>query len=169
MSTTDTPVTQPAKSGAPKELLASSMFLLKRLGFAAKDRSHNAFESTGLSAFHFAVLAVLEEDPPETQAMIADALGYDRSSIVRLLDELEERDLVVRKRDRDDRRRHVVKLTTEGRSMLRRMRSVMRRTEDEFLAPLDDSQREELHRLLAILASHHDPRCAMSGPATRKD
>ena len=68
------------------------MFLLKRLGFAAKDRSHAAFEGTGLSAFHYAVLALLEEDPRETQAQIADALGYDRSLIVRLLDELEERE-----------------------------------------------------------------------------
>src|SRR5436305_9273141 len=96
--------------GPPKELLSSDVFLLKRLGFAAKDSSHAAFEGTGLSAFHFAVLALLEEDPRETQAMIADALGYDRSHLVRLLDELEERDLVVRKRDPEDRRRHVVML-----------------------------------------------------------
>ena len=80
--------------GPPKELLSSTTFLLKRLGFAAKDNSHDAFEGTGLSAFHFAVLALLEEDPRETQALIADALGYDRSHIVRLLDELEERELV---------------------------------------------------------------------------
>ncbi|HWG81726.1 MAG TPA: hypothetical protein VN686_01830, partial [Gaiellales bacterium] len=48
--------------GPPKELLSSDVFLLKRLGFAAKDSSHAAFEGTGLSAFHFAVLALLEED-----------------------------------------------------------------------------------------------------------
>jgi DNA-binding MarR family transcriptional regulator len=146
-------------------LLSSTTFLLKRLGFAAKDMSHAAFEGTGLSAFHFAVLALLEEDPRETQAMIADALGYDRSHIVRLLDELEERELVLRKRDPEDRRRHVVKLTAEGRSMLGRLRAVMRQLEDDFLAPLDAEQRETLHGLLATLASHHDPRCALRDPA----
>ncbi len=104
-------------AGPPKELLSSTTFLLKRLGFAAKDalprrlRGHRA-----VSPFHFAVLALLEEDPRETQAMIADALGYDRSHLVRLLDELEERELVVRKRDPEDRRRHVVKLTADGRA-----------------------------------------------------
>jgi DNA-binding MarR family transcriptional regulator len=164
MNATDTSIPPRPQSGPPKELLASDVFLLKRLGFAAKDRTHDAFEGTGLSAFHFAVLALLEEDPRETQAMIADALGYDRSSIVRLLDELEERDLVARKRDPEDRRRHVVKLTPEGRAMLRRLRAIVHRTEEEFLAPLDAEQRETLHGLLATLVAHHDPRCALRGP-----
>jgi DNA-binding MarR family transcriptional regulator len=154
--------------GPPKELLSTSTFLLKRLGFAAKESSHAAFEGTGLSAFHFAVLALLEEDPRETQGMIADALGYDRSHIVRLLDELEERELVLRKRDPDDRRRHVVKLTAEGRLMLGRLREVVRRLEDDFLSPLDAEQRETLHALLATLTSHHDPRCAPRDPASPK-
>ena len=167
MNVTDTKNVSPgAVAGPPKELLSSTVFLLKRLGFAAKDRSHAAFEGTGLSAFHFAVLALLEEDPRETQAMIADALGYDRSHIVRLLDELEERELVVRKRDPEDRRRHVVKLTVDGRAMLRRLRAVVRQLEDDFLAPLDAEQREALHGLLATLTSHHDPRCAMRTPPT---
>jgi MarR family transcriptional regulator, lower aerobic nicotinate degradation pathway regulator len=146
-------------AGPPKELLSSTTFLLKRLGFAAKDHSHGAFEGTGLSPFHFAVLALLEEDPRETQAAIADALGYDRSHVVRLLDELEERDLVVRKRDPDDRRRHVVKMTADGRKALAKLRTIVSRLEDRFLAPLDAEEREALHALLVRLAAYHDPRC----------
>jgi DNA-binding MarR family transcriptional regulator len=146
-------------AGPPKELLSSTTFLLKRLGFSAKDHSHGAFEGTGLSPFHYAVLALLEEDPRETQAAIADALGYDRSHVVRLLDELEERDLVVRKRDPEDRRRHVVKMTPEGRKMLAKLRAIVARLEDHFLAPLDRDDRAVLHALLVRLAAFHDPRC----------
>ncbi len=152
-------------AGPPKELLSSTTFLLKRLGFAAKEHSHDAFEGTGLSPFHFAVLALLEEDPRETQAAIADALGYDRSHVVRLLDELEERDLVVRKRDPDDRRRHVVKMTADGRKALAKLRTIVSRLEDRFLAPLDADERDALHALLVRLAAHHDPRCTPRDPA----
>jgi DNA-binding MarR family transcriptional regulator len=156
------------RPGPPVELLTSTVFLLKRLGFAAKDRSHVAFDGSGLSAFHYAVLALLEEDPRETQAQIADALGYDRSLIVRLLDELEERALVIRKRDPDDRRRHVVKLTPDGHSALLELRAIVRRLEDEFLSPLDADERTTLHMLLSKVASYHDPRCILRGPAPHK-
>jgi DNA-binding MarR family transcriptional regulator len=167
MDLTDTRNPAPqALPGPPKELLTSNVFLLKRLGFAAKDRSHAAFAGSGLSAFHYAVLAVLDEDPRETQAQIADALGYDRSLIVRLLDELEERELVIRKRDPDDRRRHVVKLTPAGHSMLLELRAIVQRLEGDFLAPLDAGEQEMLHMLLTKVASYHDPRCVLRGPAS---
>src|SRR5690349_23074371 len=165
MNVTDTQVSAPeARPGPPEELLSSNLFLLKRLGFTAKDRSHAAFEGSGLASLHYAVLALLDEDPRETQAQIADALGYDRSLIVRLLDELEERELVIRKRDPEDRRRHVVKLTPAGRTRLVEMRAIVRRLEDEFLAPLSAKEHEALHALLTKLASYHDPRCILRGP-----
>jgi hypothetical protein len=45
------------------------------------------------------------------------------------------------------------------------MRTIVRKLEDEFLAPLDPSQREALHDLLVRLAAHHDPRCTPRDPA----
>jgi DNA-binding MarR family transcriptional regulator len=144
----------------PAELIASSLFLLKRLGFAAKGRSLDEYERFGLSPYHHAILALLEESAPETQAEIADALGYDRGTLVGLLDELEERQLVERKRDPDDRRRHLVRLTADGKRTLGRLRALAKRLEDEFLAPLDAEQRAQLHALLLVLAGRHEPRCA---------
>jgi DNA-binding MarR family transcriptional regulator len=139
--------------------------LLKRLGFAIKEQAMTAFESTGLSPYHHAVLALLEEDPRETQATIADALGYDRSHLVGLLDELEERGLIERRRDPSDRRRHLVNLTPEGKRALARLRSIVKRFEDEFFAPLDAAQRETLNALLLELAAHHDARYAATTSA----
>jgi DNA-binding MarR family transcriptional regulator len=144
----------------PAELRASSLVLLKRLGFNAKQLSLDEYEQLGLNPYHHAILALLDEDAPETQAEIADSLGYDRGTLVGLLDELEEQKLVERKRDPEDRRRHLVRITPDGKRTLGRLRSLAKRLEDEFLAPLDAEQRESLHALLLLLAARHEPRCA---------
>lgn len=157
---TDTRIDTKQDARLPAELVASSLFLLKRLGFAAKSRSLEMYEKEGLNPYHYAILALLDEGLPETQAAIADALGYDRGTLVGLLDELEEKTLVERKRDPDDRRRHIVRLTTDGKRMLARLRALSKRLEDDFLAPLDPGQREALHTLLLELAARHEPRCA---------
>jgi DNA-binding MarR family transcriptional regulator len=143
-------------------LLLSTPFLLKRLGFLIKDRSYEALAETGLSPQHHAVLSLLDEGARETQGGIADALGYDRSQLVGLLDELEERGLVERRRDPLDRRRHLVSLTAAGTEELGRLRAIAKRVEKDFLAPLTPDERRVLHELLLELAGHHDARWAPS-------
>ena len=165
MSTTSLPTPpSPPVTQLPEELLASATFLLKRLGFAAKERSLKAYEQTGLHPYHYAILLVLSERSLETQGAIADALGYDRGQLVGLLDELEEQGLVERRRDANDRRRHLVSLTPEGKRTLRRLRALSRQTEDEFLEPLSNDERATLHALLLRLAEKHEPRCAPLAP-----
>jgi|SRR5689334_5832502 DNA-binding MarR family transcriptional regulator len=160
MSTTSTPIpTLPALPRLPEELVASSTFLLKRLGFTVKERSMKAYEETGLHPYHHGILTVLGERSLDTQGAIADALGYDRGQLVGLLDDLEERGLVERQRDPSDRRRHIVRITPDGEKMLRRLRALSRQIEDEFLSPLSDEERGDLHALLYRLAEKHDPRC----------
>jgi DNA-binding MarR family transcriptional regulator len=142
----------------PKELRKSTSFLLKKMGFRLKERTLQAYESTGLSPYDHGVLALLDEQPVETQAMIADALGYDRSHLVGVLDDLEARELIERRRDPADRRRHLVTLTPSGRDALKRLRAVAKQIDDEFFEPLSDEERAELFGLLKRIACHHDPR-----------
>jgi DNA-binding MarR family transcriptional regulator len=153
----------PRRPGPPKELLTSASFLLKRVGVAIKERMMEAYAESGLSGYHHAVLALLHEEPRETQAMIADALGYDPSHLVGVLDELEEKGLIERRRDPSDRRRHLVSLTPAGEEALARLRAVSKRVDDEFFKPLDASERKTLKALLARLASHHDARYRSNG------
>jgi DNA-binding MarR family transcriptional regulator len=151
-----------------KELVASSGFLLARLGFSFKAQALAQFEQAGFDAYHYSVLAILGEGAQETQATIADAAMLDPSRLVSLLDSLEERGLIERQRDPHDRRRHVVSITAAGKRQLLRLRGIVQELEDEFLQPLDANGRETFHALLLQLAGFHDPRCAFAPTVSSK-
>ncbi|HEY2355462.1 MAG TPA: MarR family transcriptional regulator [Gaiellaceae bacterium] len=159
---TETPVLASEQQSAPRlpsELVSSALFLLKKLGMAAKEQSMEAYDQAGLHPYHHAILALLDEGSRETQGAIAEVLGYDKGQLVGLLDELEGDGLVERKRDTVDRRRQTVTITAAGRKTLERLRSLSLEIEDDFLAPLSAAERKELHELLLRVASAHLPNC----------
>jgi DNA-binding MarR family transcriptional regulator len=149
-----------AKPRLPQELVESPVFLLKRLGDAVKERATAEFAAAGCNPYQHVVLALLAEGARETQAAIAEAIGFDPSQLVGILDDLEQDGLVERRRDPNDRRRHVVSLTDEGRRTLAQRRAIVKRIEDDFLEPLDAESRAQLQKLLLELAGHHDARYA---------
>jgi DNA-binding MarR family transcriptional regulator len=150
--------------GLPAELVDSTLFLMARLGMALKTRAMEELERAeeDCSLYQYGVLALLAEQPRETQAAIADALNLDRSQLVGVLDNLEDRGLVERRRDPNDRRRHTVSLTPAGKKHLALMRAIIKRIEGEFLAPLDADARAALHDALRRLASNNDARSERS-------
>ncbi len=75
-------------------------------------------EGRGLRAGEFSVLALIDANPGISQADLARTAGLDQSVLVGILDDLESHGWAVRKRDRADRRRHMVEITADGQIQL---------------------------------------------------
>src|SRR5947209_15667593 len=82
---------------------------------AAQTLAEERLEPLGLSARGWGVLSTLVESGPLTQIDLATALSIDRTAMVYLLDELEERGFVERVRNPADRRSFLIHLTAKGR------------------------------------------------------
>jgi DNA-binding MarR family transcriptional regulator len=99
---------------------------------------------------------------------LGSVLCLDANNTVLLLNDLERDGLVVRKRDAEDRRRHVVELTETGHAVLHETELGMFEIEDDLLAALDEEQRIQLKTLLheALYGSNGVLQRRMSHPAS---
>ena len=168
MTATSTEIPTRPYPRVAKELVKSSGFLLARLGLGFKAKAIEQIEKEGFEGHHYSVLAMLAEDIRETQATIADALGLDPSRLVAVLDSLEEKGLVARQRDPHDRRRHVVRITPEGKRELQKLRAITKKLEEEYFAPFTAEERAAFHEFLVRLACAHDPRCGFAPTVSSK-
>src|SRR5919201_3509151 len=105
-------------------------------------------ERLGMRFRQFVVLSYLSEHNGVQQQELGETLCMDSNNLVLLLNELEAAGYAHRRRDPDDRRRHIVELTDGGRKALRRAEQGRESVEDDVLRALDSDERDELRRLL---------------------
>lgn len=94
------------------------------------------------------VLWHLEERGALTQVALAELTGQHAAGISRLLDELEDKALVMRSRSREDRRCVLVSLTKTGRSHYKKLSPAFGDAVKEVLLPLSDAEVKALGHLL---------------------
>ena len=97
------------------------------------------------------IVLLVEANPGVTQGTLAEAVRLDRSTMVGVIDSLEERGLVERRRGRD-RRTNGLWLTRPGRVLALKLRQRIERHERRVAARLTDDERAQLLALLAKLA-----------------
>jgi DNA-binding MarR family transcriptional regulator len=125
-------------------------YLLKHVQARLTDEQAKALEPFGINGRDLAVLSTVASEEPLSQLEVAARLGVDRTSIGDLLDTLEVRGLIERRRSPEDRRRNIVALTAHGENTLEKAEQVRIKVEQAFLAPLTSSHRfrEDLRKLL---------------------
>jgi DNA-binding MarR family transcriptional regulator len=103
----------------------------------------------GMRLKHFVVLSYLADRDGIPQQELGEICGVDANNLVLILNELEASGFAERRRDPDDRRRHIVEITDRGRSAFKRAERGREAVEDQVLAALDSEERAALRRLLA--------------------
>lgn len=150
----NTGVSDDSAPGADRPLAGRANFLLSQLGFHITQTFAARLAPLGIAPNHFGLLMHLERGEGGTQQQLADALGIHRKVMVGLLDDLEQRGLVERRRHPGDRRAHAIYPTGAARKLLPRARRVADQHEEEVLAALDAGERAQLIAALQRLADH---------------
>lgn len=137
----------PVAPGSPDSLY----HLLKHTQMRLAELTGAALRPYGVTGRELAVLRVLASHEPASQQQAAQRLGVDRTTMVALLDALEEKGLVGRHPHAGDRRKNVVSLTEAGHAAMRRAGQAAETAERDFLAPLSGPQAHSLRAALLAL------------------
>jgi len=141
--------------------------LLEHLARVGRRAFEGTLEPGGLRPRHLIALKLLSEHGPASQQGLADSLSLDPSNVVGLLNELEERQLITRRRDSADRRRHIVELSPRGQSELCDAYEGLRQIDDDLLSALSRKERALLYDLLVRAVGANTPPCDIpEEPAT---
>src|ERR1700704_3515522 len=133
--------------------------LIEHLARVGRRAAEITLEPGGLRPRHLIALKLLSERGPASQQALADSLSLDPSNVVGLLNELEDRKLITRRRDSADRRRHIVELSPRGKKELCAAYDRLRRIDDDLLSPLNARDRATLYDLLVRAVGAKTPPC----------
>jgi DNA-binding MarR family transcriptional regulator len=144
-----------AHMNLPKELIGvgsqdapSTLALVTMLSRSVYRTTAEHDGSMSINLKHVIALSYLRELGAVGQKYFGGVLCLDANNTVILLNELEGDGLLVRRRDPEDRRRHVVEVTETGLDMLRQVEIGMVEIEDELLTALNPEQRLQFRELL---------------------
>ncbi|MGO3685240.1 MAG: transcriptional regulator SlyA, partial [Proteus vulgaris] len=102
-----------------------------------------------LTQTHWVTLYNISQLPPEqSQIQLAKAIGIEQPSLVRTLDQLEEKKLICRHTCTNDRRAKRIKLTKESEFFISEVYTVIEQTRQEILG---DIPRDEIEKLMSTI------------------
>ncbi|GGX91915.1 transcriptional regulator [Litchfieldella qijiaojingensis] len=113
-------------------------------------------EAYNLTQLQYVILSALEEKGALDQITLGGFTALDRNTVAVVVKKLEERGLVTRHRNPEDRRSMLVTLTEEGKRLRNAAESAVADTQEDILAPLEESERQVLSRLLAKIADENN-------------
>lgn len=128
-------------------------FLLVQVGMEAARQFAERLAPLGLQPRHVGMLTRLAANEGRTQQAIGELIGLNPTQTVFLVDELEDRGFLERRRNPADRRSHALYLTPAGRDMLGKVRQAAQAHQAKLGASLTHSEQQQLTEMLGRIAS----------------
>jgi DNA-binding MarR family transcriptional regulator len=151
MTDIDTTRSSQALPGEP--IRTGNALLLAQLGTHAATAFAERIATLDLTPAQAGLLRLVASEAGQSQRAIAAQLGTPPSRLVLLLDDLESRGLIERRRNPADRRNHALHLTANGGRLLGQLARSAATHEDAICAALDPDERQLLAALLGRIAA----------------
>lgn len=132
----------------PDNVLPFIGFLISKAAQTIVQNVDTSLEPFGITSRHYGIMVLLSHNDGLPQIAVGQKLKIDRTTMVKLVDGLEQAGLVERHRDPNDRRAYALSLSAKGVNMLPEMTRTVVDEEQTSLANLSE---EEVRLLLRVL------------------
>ena len=136
----------------PNRAPTGAAFLLAQLGAHAAQRFGQRMSEIGLTAADAGLLRKIASDRTVTQQALAEFLGVVPSRMVALIDDLEAKKIVERRRSTEDRRNYTLLLTERGHEVLAAISRIAAEQEEALCAALSREEKLQLTQLCRRIA-----------------
>ncbi len=140
-----------AREANSNQLRRSPINLLHRAGQCAEEIFHAEMREGNLTPRQLAVLFVVAQNEGLSQTDIVGHTGIDRSTLADVVRRMQRKGLLHRRRTKEDARAYAVKLTGEGRRILRSAEPLAKRVDQRILDALPSKDRERFIDALALI------------------
>ncbi len=135
----------------PTGLMGRYEFLMNRPAQRIREMTEKSLAPLKIAPKQYRILATINQEGPSSQRAVGEMLKIDRSTMVLLTDELEQRKLLVRKDHPQDRRYYLLHLTAAGMELLQLSQKRVMKAEQDFLTPLTKTEKQDLRKCLSKL------------------
>lgn len=143
-------------------------FMLSKVGNAVSERFASIVGEYGLVPRQFFVLNLISEHQGESQQAIAESVGVAKSQMVAVVDELEEKGMLERRANPDDRRQHALYVTKRGMELRDKARGAAQQHERWIRAQISSDEAKVVLAALQKLAIAEGTPLGVHGTLAKK-
>ncbi len=140
-----------AKTYEPRKSVGHMLNRVRTAIFAALDgelAAESELAPFEVSSAQFVVIASLAMGEADSASQLCKGISYDAGAMTRMIDRLESKGLIKRRRDADDRRLVNIELTDQGREAFPKMRLCAMRVLNRFLRGFSQGEARQLEGFL---------------------
>ncbi|HSS69751.1 MAG TPA: MarR family transcriptional regulator [Casimicrobiaceae bacterium] len=150
-TTTRTSTVYDAKSFEPQLSIGRKIGRVKAAMTEAMDRELAPFDITSAQ---FVILVSLATGEADSAAELCRGISYDPGAMTRMIDRLEQKELIRRAQLPDDRRKVGLELTPEGKAVYPKLRAASAAVQNRFLRGFTRSEVRQLELFMQRMLSN---------------
>jgi len=130
--------------------------LIRRLNQISQGLFHEEAGAHGLTSVQFAALSMIRDVPGIDQVSLSSLIAFDKTTIVKVLDRLEQKELITRERSAADRRSNELRATDDGVKLLKQVEPLFDRSDRRIVAPLSSAEQRKFMEMLSRIVQENN-------------